>query len=108
MSSSSHSSDVRLAVAARRVLVALYPCADCGAPAGAECRPEYGCSSADRRPFESHSVQVDRLAGPPYAPAEVARYYRPDLSEPAECRHGYSSGCPDCDVPSYWPSVLDG
>lgn len=25
---------------------------------------------------------------------------------PMECEHGYSEGCPDCDVPSHFPAVL--
>lgn len=24
-----------------------------------------------------------------------------------ECEHGYSEGCPDCDVPAWLPAVLD-
>lgn len=48
-------------------------------------------------PFEPgrHSVHVDSW------PSDG-----PDVA-PAECAHGYSSGCPDCDVPSYLPAVLD-
>lgn len=35
---------------ARRELVRRYPCNDCGADAGAECRPDYGCQASSRRP----------------------------------------------------------
>jgi hypothetical protein len=27
-------------------------------------------------------------------------------SEPAECEHGYTEGCPDCDSSSHLPAVL--
>jgi len=32
----------------RRELVATFGCDDCGVPAGTECRPEYGCTDANR------------------------------------------------------------
>lgn len=35
--------------AAREELVRRYPCQDCGAPAGSECLPEYGCHARSRR-----------------------------------------------------------
>jgi hypothetical protein len=41
---------IRVRHYARRALVILYPCHDCGAPAGSECRPEYGCANRERRP----------------------------------------------------------
>lgn len=36
--------------AARRELVRRHPCSDCGAPAGSECKPDYGCVNASRIP----------------------------------------------------------
>jgi hypothetical protein len=39
---------IRIQVLARQVLVALYSCQDCGAPAGREC----GCETKMRRPAD--------------------------------------------------------
>lgn len=39
----------------RALLVAAAPCTDCGAEKGEECRPEYGCTHASRRPRLSES-----------------------------------------------------
>ena len=48
--------------AARRELVRRYPCRDCGAAAGDECKPEYGCETNSRRPA-SFRCDVDESAG---------------------------------------------
>lgn len=29
-----------------------------------------------------------------------------DPDDPIACEHGYTEGCPDCDVPSHFPAVL--
>lgn len=42
----------RLLARIRGELVRRYECHDCGAPAGTECRPEFGCDNSSRRPGE--------------------------------------------------------
>jgi hypothetical protein len=37
--------------AARQELVERYRCCDCGAVAGRECKPDYGCVNGSRRPL---------------------------------------------------------
>lgn len=36
--------------AARQELIDRYPCADCGAVEGRECKPDYGCLDSSRKP----------------------------------------------------------
>lgn len=42
----------------RKTLVAAHPCSNCGVAAGVECRHDYGCTDADRKPCECGAMIV--------------------------------------------------
>lgn len=100
----------RVLAAARAELVGRYPCDDCGAEAGRECRPDYGCADRSRRPasrlrrelVEPWTFQGSEDSRPRPFPREL---------EELEARAGYCScespvmdpehdaGCRRCGLP---------
>jgi hypothetical protein len=60
--------------------------------------------AVDARGLEAWREAVEKVArilAEPIADAAA------DPTAPFECRHGYTTGCPDCDVPEYLPTTLE-
>lgn len=78
----------------------------------AETGPELIAESGsdEREPVGRRLETAAEYAASHPAPAPIVETRDPDRAPewlaPELCAHGYASGCPDCDVPSYWPSAL--
>lgn len=78
--------------AARAALVEKFSCRDCGAKAGSECKPDYGCLNKSRRPLQ----EGDRV-----------RFAYLPLTAPEEVVGGVVQGDPWCDDDGEWLHIRD-